>query len=186
MQAAKYFETPRTHSRRPGFSFFVRRCPIHPGRVTPGFIALGQRSDTHSPQTILLPAAKQQPLQVTTEIVKLDATVTDERGEFISGLRQSDFRILDRGAEQPIVFFAPTDAPAQILVMVETSPAVYLIQSDHIAAVYAACAPASAPMTKSLSSPTTTPHALFFPSPRTKPHSPPHSSKFNTPSASAI
>ena len=82
------------------------------------------------------PAAKQQPLQVTTEIVKLDATVTDERGEFISGLRQSDFRILDRGAEQPIVFFAPTDAPAQILVMVETSPAVYLIQSDHIAAVY--------------------------------------------------
>jgi Ca-activated chloride channel homolog len=82
------------------------------------------------------PASVQQPLQVTTEIVKLDATVTDERGEFISGLRQSDFRILDRGTPQPIIFFAPTDAPAQILVMVETSPAVYLIQSDHIAAVY--------------------------------------------------
>jgi Ca-activated chloride channel homolog len=78
----------------------------------------------------------QQPLQVTTEIVKLDATVTDERGEFISGLQQKDFRILDRGAEQPVLFFAPTEAPAQILVMVETSPAVYLIQSDHIAAVY--------------------------------------------------
>ena len=78
----------------------------------------------------------QQPLQVTTEIVKLDATITDERGEFISGLQQKDFRILDRGTEQPMVFFAPTDAPAQILVMVETSPAVYLIQSDHIAAVY--------------------------------------------------
>jgi VWFA-related protein len=35
------------------------------------------------------------------------------------------------------VFFAPTDAPAQILVMVETSPAVYLIQNQHIAAAYA-------------------------------------------------
>jgi Ca-activated chloride channel homolog len=78
----------------------------------------------------------QQPLQVTTEIVKLDATVTDDRGEFVDGLQQKNFRILDRDVEQPIVFFAPTDAPAQILVMVETSPAVYLIQSDHIAAVY--------------------------------------------------
>jgi Ca-activated chloride channel homolog len=80
--------------------------------------------------------AVQQPLQVATEIVKLDAIVTDDRGDFIGDLRQKNFRILDRGVEQPIVFFAPTDAPAQILVMVETSPAVYLIQSDHIAAIY--------------------------------------------------
>jgi Ca-activated chloride channel homolog len=80
--------------------------------------------------------AGQQPLQVTTEIVKLDATVTDERGEFVGDLQQRNFRILDRGVERPIVFFAPTDAPAQIVVMVETSPAVYLIQSDHIAAMY--------------------------------------------------
>jgi Ca-activated chloride channel family protein len=79
----------------------------------------------------------QQPLQVTTEIVKLDAAVIDERGEFVSGLPQENFRILDAGAVQPIVFFAPTDAPAQILVMIETSPAVYLIQSDHIAALNA-------------------------------------------------
>jgi Ca-activated chloride channel homolog len=82
----------------------------------------------------------QQPLQVTTEIVKLDAIVTDARGEFIDGLQQKNFRILDRDVEQPIVFFAPTDAPAQILVMVETSPAVYLIQSDHIAAIYSLAA----------------------------------------------
>jgi Ca-activated chloride channel homolog len=79
--------------------------------------------------------AAQQPLQVTTEIVKLDATVLDDRGEFVSGLQQKNFRILDRDVEQPVIFFAPTDAPAQILVMIEASPAVYLIQSDHIAAL---------------------------------------------------
>lgn len=79
----------------------------------------------------------QEPLRVTTEIVKLDATVTDERGEFVSNLRQENFRILDGDADQPVVFFTPTDAAAQILVMVETSPAVYLIQNDHVAAVYA-------------------------------------------------
>lgn len=98
--------------------------------VTPASVAAQDLPSQSSP------SATQQPLQVTTEIVKLDATVTDERGEFIGGLRQSDFRVLDRGTEQPILYFAPTDAPAQILVMVETSPAVYLIQSDHIAAVY--------------------------------------------------
>jgi VWFA-related protein len=79
----------------------------------------------------------QQPLQVTTEIVKLNAAIIDEHGEFVSGLQQENFRILDAGAAQPIVFFAPTDAPAQILVMIETSPAVYLIHSDHIAALNA-------------------------------------------------
>jgi Ca-activated chloride channel homolog len=98
--------------------------------IAPGIVA-AQDLMRQSPVSVA-----QQPLQVTTEIVKLDATVTDERGEFIGGLQQKDFRILDRGVEQPILFFAPTDAPAQILVMIETSPAVYLIQSDHIAALY--------------------------------------------------
>ncbi|HEY0701775.1 MAG TPA: VWA domain-containing protein [Candidatus Acidoferrales bacterium] len=78
-----------------------------------------------------------QPLQVTTEIVKLDAAVIDERGEFVSSLQMQNFKVLDTGTAQPIVFFAPTDAPAQILVMIETSPAVYLIQSDHLAALNA-------------------------------------------------
>jgi VWFA-related protein len=79
-------------------------------------------------------------LQVTTEVVRLEAAIIDEHGEFVSGLQPKNFKILDRGAEQPIVFFAPTDAPAQILVMVETSPAVYLIQGDHIAALHALAA----------------------------------------------
>jgi Ca-activated chloride channel homolog len=96
-------------------------------------------SGQNPPPQDTAPAA-QQPLQVTTEIVKLDATVTDAQGEFVNGLQQKNFRILDRDIDQPIVFFAPTDAPAQILVMVETSPAVYLIQSDHIAAINALAA----------------------------------------------
>jgi Ca-activated chloride channel homolog len=80
-------------------------------------------------------SASQHPLQVTTEIVKLDASVIDERGELVSGLQLKNFRVLDSGAEQPILYFAPTNAPAQILVMIETGPAVYLIQNDHIAAL---------------------------------------------------
>ena len=79
----------------------------------------------------------QQPLRVNTEMVQLNVSVLAAGGDFVSGLQRKNFRVLDGGVEQPLVFFAPTDAPAQILVMVETGPAVYLIQSQHIAAAYA-------------------------------------------------
>ena len=79
----------------------------------------------------------QQPLQVTTEMVQIGVSVLANGGDFVSGLERKNFRVLDAGNDQPLVFFAPTDAPAQILVMVETSPAVYLIQNQHIAAAYA-------------------------------------------------
>ena len=79
----------------------------------------------------------QQPLQVTTEMVQVGVSVLGANGDFVSGLQRKNFRVLDAGNERPLVFFASTDAPAQILVMVETSPAVYLIQNQHIAAAYA-------------------------------------------------
>jgi Ca-activated chloride channel homolog len=77
------------------------------------------------------------PLQATTELVKVDASVIDKKGDFVGGLAQGNFRVLDDGAERPIVFFAPVEAPAQVLVLIETSPAVYLIHNEHLAAAYA-------------------------------------------------
>ena len=64
-------------------------------------------------------------------------SVLDKHGTFVGGLSKSEFRILDRGIVQPIVAFAPVEAPAQVLVMIETSPAVYLIHNEHLAAAYA-------------------------------------------------
>ncbi len=78
-----------------------------------------------------------KPLEATTAFVKVDASVLDRHGNFVGGLARGNFRILDTGAEQPIEFFAPVEAPAQILVMIETSPAVYLIHNQHLAAAYA-------------------------------------------------
>jgi len=63
--------------------------------------------------------------------------VLDKRGEFVGGLDQKNFRILDGGAEKPILFFSPVEAPAQVLVVVETSPAVYLIHNQHLQAAFA-------------------------------------------------
>jgi VWFA-related protein len=64
-------------------------------------------------------------------------SVLDRHGGFIGGMVQKDFRVLDGVAEQPIVFFASVEAPAQVLVLVETSPAVYLIHHQHLIAAYA-------------------------------------------------
>jgi len=76
-------------------------------------------------------------IQTTTEIVKIDVGVLDRHGSFVAGVVQNRFRVLDNGIEQPIIFFAPIEAPAQVLVMLETSPAVYLIHAEHLTAAYA-------------------------------------------------
>ena len=76
-------------------------------------------------------------IQATTEIVKIDVSVLDRHGNFLSGLAKQQFRVLDDNVEQPIVFFTPVEAPAQVLVLLETSPAVYMISSGHLTAAYA-------------------------------------------------
>jgi Ca-activated chloride channel family protein len=78
----------------------------------------------------------QPAIRSTAELVKVDVSVADKHGNFASGLEQSNFRILDNGVERPIAFFAPVEAPAQVLVVVETSPAVYLIHNQHLFAAY--------------------------------------------------
>lgn len=77
------------------------------------------------------------PLKAVTELVKVDVTVVDRHGDFVTGLQQKSFRVLDNGFERPVAFFAPVEAPAQMLVLIETSPAVYLIHDEHLFAAYA-------------------------------------------------
>ena len=76
-------------------------------------------------------------IQATAEIVKIDVSVLDHHGNFVAGLAKERFRVLDDGVEQPVVVFTPTEAPAQVLVLLETSPAVYLISGEHLTAAYA-------------------------------------------------
>lgn len=63
--------------------------------------------------------------------------MTDAHGQFVGNLQQKDFRIFDLGEERPIKFFLPVETPARILVLVETSPAVYLIHNEHLLAASA-------------------------------------------------
>lgn len=73
-------------------------------------------------------------LTVRSDLVNVEVAVTDARGKFVAGLRRENFRVFDDGVEQPITHFAAMEAPARILLLVETSPAVYLLHREHLEA----------------------------------------------------
>jgi Ca-activated chloride channel homolog len=71
-----------------------------------------------------------------TQLVPIETSVLDKQGDFVSGLTQDRFRVLDNGVDVPIQFFSPIESPAAVLILLEASPAVYLIRSQHLAAAY--------------------------------------------------
>lgn len=74
-------------------------------------------------------------IKVTVDRVNVGVVVTDAAGQFIQGLHREDFHIFDNGAEQPITDFMSVDEPAQVLLLVESGPAVYFLQGGHLRAV---------------------------------------------------
>lgn len=83
--------------------------------------------------------AQQEPfaLRVEVALVNVDVVVSDARGQFVAGLERKNFRIFEDGVEQEITHFASTETPLTLVLLVETSPAVYLIHYDHLTALYA-------------------------------------------------
>ncbi len=78
------------------------------------------------------PAAVGQSIRVDVERVNVGVIVTDSKGKFVEGLQREDFQIFDSGTPQPISDFASVDAPAQVLLLLEAGPAVYLLQDLHL------------------------------------------------------
>jgi VWFA-related protein len=87
-------------------------------------------------------AAAQQPqpaapIQVHVDRVEAGVIVTDAAGAFVSGLPRTSFHLFDNGAEQRLTDFVDTEAPAQVLLLIEAGPAVYLLGDSHLRAAYA-------------------------------------------------
>ena len=83
------------------------------------------------------PQQPKQTIQVSVDRVSVGVIVTDARGQFVEGLRREDFRIFDNGVEQPLTGFAAVEEPAQVLLLIEAGPAVYLLQGGHLQAAVA-------------------------------------------------
>ncbi|HYA97864.1 MAG TPA: VWA domain-containing protein [Methylomirabilota bacterium] len=83
------------------------------------------------------PPAPPATVRASVDRVSVGVIVTDARGNFLEGLRKDDFRVFDDGVEQPIAEFASVNDPAQVVLLVETGPAVYLLESNHLQAALA-------------------------------------------------
>jgi Ca-activated chloride channel family protein len=78
----------------------------------------------------------QPPASIRVEVnrVNVGVIVTDAQGKFVEGLRQEDFHVFDDGAEQPLTNFAAMNEPAQVVLLLESGPAVYLLEGIHVRA----------------------------------------------------
>jgi len=82
------------------------------------------------------PQEPPQTIRIQVERVNVGVIVTDARGQFAGGLRREDFHIFDNGAEQPLTEFAAVEEPAQVLLLIEAGPAVYLLEGGHLQAAF--------------------------------------------------
>ena len=60
-------------------------------------------------------------ISVQSNIVNVDAIVTDADGNLVTGLKIQNFRVLDNGQPQQVVNFAPSEAPLTTVMLVEFS-----------------------------------------------------------------
>lgn len=77
------------------------------------------------------------PIRVDVNVVTVPVTVSNARGDFVGGLRRENFRLRVDGEPLPIDYFAAGEEPAQVLLLVETGPAVYLLRDEHFFAAAA-------------------------------------------------
>jgi Ca-activated chloride channel family protein len=73
---------------------------------------------------------------VDVRLVNVEVAVTDAQGDFVDNLKRENFRLREDGVRQEIAHFASTRAPVRVVLLVEMSPAVYLIHRDHLLAAY--------------------------------------------------
>ena len=76
----------------------------------------------------VIPTAAQTQKQESDQTIKIDTTlvsvpviVGDRQGRYIAGLKASDFTLYEDRVKQPIVFFADTEEPINVALLLDTS-----------------------------------------------------------------
>ena len=71
-------------------------------------------------------------IRVGVSRVNVGVIATDRDGNFVEGLKQSDFHIFDNGIEQPIAGFLANNDPAQVVLLIECGPSVYFVGKENV------------------------------------------------------
>jgi VWFA-related protein len=60
-------------------------------------------------------------IRFDTSLVTVPVTVLDRNGRYVPQLRREDFRLYENGQEQKIAYFATTDSPFSVVLLIDTS-----------------------------------------------------------------
>lgn len=118
---------PRTSRRTP-------RAERFPGIASSGNSQSSQSADV----TIINPDIKEdgEVLKIETNLITIPVSVFDRNGLYIAGLRQTEFKIFEDEVEQEIAYFATTDKPFTVALLIDVSPSTaYKIEEIRRAAI---------------------------------------------------
>src|SRR6202023_1191181 len=85
------------------------------------------KQDKQQPQAPLEQTPGGFAISVTVPVVNVDVVVTDNNGNYLTGLKKENFRITEDGSPQTITNFAATEAPITIVLLLEFSRLGYQI-----------------------------------------------------------
>jgi Ca-activated chloride channel family protein len=67
----------------------------------------------------------QQTIRSTGELVRVFVTATERDGHLVTDLKQSDFEVRDEGKPQPIIAFANSPKPIELIALLDVSGSMY-------------------------------------------------------------
>ena len=72
----------------------------------------------------------EQTIKIDTTLVSVPVIVSDRQGRYIAGLKASDFTLYEDRVKQPIVFFADTEEPINVALLLDTSKSTAWVLDD--------------------------------------------------------
>ena len=69
-------------------------------------------------------------IRTDTSLVTIPVTVLDRSGRYVPQLRRENFRITENGVEQKIAYFATTDSPFTVVLLIDTSGSTHFRLDD--------------------------------------------------------
>ncbi len=127
---------PNTWFRAALLGILIAALGVPPGAITAALAQEGPQTapPAEQPEQPKPPAAQPQAppqpktpplpqvaISVESNLVNVDATVTDDDGNIVTGLKKENFLIFDNNQPQQITNFAPSDAPITICILMEFS-----------------------------------------------------------------
>ena len=101
----------------------ISSSPSQPPVLKGETISAGQTTATKKQSTSQGPeeVGEGDIIRVDTTLVTIPVSVMDRDGKYIPNLRKEDFRIWDNGIEQKAAYFASTEQPFTVVLMIDTS-----------------------------------------------------------------